>query len=480
MWCAIRRRGSCADRPLERLQRSGDVIGRIDGLAHVVQERRQQELLVIGPLGPRQLEDLQAVIERIPLGMIAGTLLDGFERLEQEPVELEAVDVVLEPFDLLFQVRLRVLGTEPVLELGDRGPLDRLAGDRALEHVVHLVLGIEGQLVAVAVGDVDMGEDPLFAELHDPLALDGVVEAMLLQRGRDEREAIAEDVDVDVGAVADVPGPDAADQPGPVPRQLAHQPQGLDPHVAEVLEALRPFVHPGHGLDLVADLAVARQVGGTIAVLDPKLARGLALGGEVLGFAALVHQLGGKKGDLPPEACVGHEWCAPIVPIKAAPGFAVGRLRSAASGGPPRSEGEGEKRYILILTRPRRGGQAEGALALQRRCLPAPPPLRRGGREVAATTASVSNRSHTHLISRVRRWRYRHPLPSELDVKVSLHPAQAFITAPCGTRPLLSVLLARGSADDSWRVVTPCCPPSWNRHGFPDAMMDLAVIRSYP
>ena len=97
-------------------------------------------------------------------------------------------------------------------------------------------------------------------------------EAMLLERGGDEREAVAEDVDVDVGAVADVPGPDAADQPGPEPRQLAHQPQGLDPHVAQVLEALRPFVHPGHGLDLVADLAVAGQVGGTIAVLDPKLA----------------------------------------------------------------------------------------------------------------------------------------------------------------------------------------------------------------
>ena len=84
------------------------MIGRIDGLAHVVQAgppagtpRRRAARLA------RQLEDLQAVIERVPLGMISGTLLDGLERLEQEPVELEAVDVVLEPFDLLLQVDRR-------------------------------------------------------------------------------------------------------------------------------------------------------------------------------------------------------------------------------------------------------------------------------------------------------------------------------------------------------------------------------------
>src|SRR6185312_4831873 len=59
--------------------------------------------------------------------------------------------------------------------------------------------------------------------------------------------------------------------------------------------------------------------------------------------------------------------------------------------------------------------------------------------------------------SRVRRWRCRHPLPSELDVRVAPHPAQAFTNAPRGTRPLWSVLLGRGSADGSWRATTPCC-----------------------
>src|SRR5208337_1892034 len=58
------------------------------------------------------------------------------------------------------------------------------------------------------------------------------------------------------------------------------------------------------------------------------------------------------------------------------------------------------------------------------------------------------------------------PAPSELDVRVAPHPAQAFTNAPCGTRSLLSVFLARGSADDSWRVVTPCYPPFQDRLGY--------------
>ena len=64
---------------------------------------------------------------------------------------------------------------------------------------------------------------------------------------------------------------------------------------------------------------------------------------------------------------------------------------------------------------------------------------------------------------RVRRLRYRRPLPSELHVTVSRHAAQAFTNAPRGTRLLSSVLLARGSADDSWHATTPSCPPCPDR-----------------
>src|SRR5438874_10960223 len=50
-------------------------------------------------------------------------------------------------------------------------------------------------------------------------------------------------------------------------------------------------------------------------------------------------------------------------------------------------------------------------------------------------------------------------------MKVSLHTAQAFTNAPCGTRPLWSAVLARGSADDSWHATTPSCPLCPDRLG---------------
>ena len=51
--------------------------------------------------------------------------------------------------------------------------------------------------------------------------------------------------------------------------------------------------------------------------------------------------------------------------------------------------------------------------------------------------------------SRVAGEPFDFPAPSELDVRVAPHPAQVFTNAPRETRPLLSVFLARGSADDS-------------------------------
>src|SRR5262245_30386637 len=50
-------------------------------------------------------------------------------------------------------------------------------------------------------------------------------------------------------------------------------------------------------------------------------------------------------------------------------------------------------------------------------------------------------------------------------MKVSLHAAQAFTNAPRGTRPLWSVVLARGSADGSWHATTPCSRPCPDRLG---------------
>ena len=181
-----------------------------------------------------------------------------------------------------------------------------------LEVVVDLVLGVEGQLEIEAVVDVDVGEDPLLAVLDDPLPLDVVVKARRVERVADERQAVAEDVDVDVRALADVARPDAADQPRVEPRELAHQAEGLDPHVAEGLETFVALVHPRHRLDLVADLGVGRQVAGPVTVLDPELLGGLALGGEVFGLGPLVHHLGGEERDLPPDSLIGHGDGAPF------------------------------------------------------------------------------------------------------------------------------------------------------------------------
>ena len=65
------------ERPLGDAPRGGtrpparDVVLRVDGLADVVQQGGQQEFLVVRPGLARQLEDLQAVIQRIALGVIA-------------------------------------------------------------------------------------------------------------------------------------------------------------------------------------------------------------------------------------------------------------------------------------------------------------------------------------------------------------------------------------------------------------------------
>ena len=64
------------DRTFESLEGRIDVVGRVDGLAHVVKQGGQQELLVVGPLVAGQLEDLKAMVEGITLGMVLRALLD--------------------------------------------------------------------------------------------------------------------------------------------------------------------------------------------------------------------------------------------------------------------------------------------------------------------------------------------------------------------------------------------------------------------
>ena len=90
-----------------------------------------------------------------------------------------------------------------------------------------LVLGVDGQLEVEAVVDVDVREDARLAVLDDLLALDVELVALLFEQVGDEAGAVAEDVQVDVGALADVAGHDAADEPRPERPQQPHQAQAL-------------------------------------------------------------------------------------------------------------------------------------------------------------------------------------------------------------------------------------------------------------
>ena len=160
------------DGTLQRRQPGSHMIRWVDGFPNVVQECREDEFLIVRRAVSRQLEHLQAVVERVAFGVPSGVLLYVGQRLQKHAVDLEAVDVVLQPLDCSFQVQSRLLVAKELLQLGDRRPLDRPAGDRALEDVARLVLGIQRQLEAEAVVDVDVREDPLLVVLDDPFLLE--------------------------------------------------------------------------------------------------------------------------------------------------------------------------------------------------------------------------------------------------------------------------------------------------------------------
>src|SRR5262245_15888240 len=308
------------DQPFQRRQAGADVVGRVDPLADIVQQRCLQKLLVVGPALLGQFEHLQQVKQHIPLGVIARRLLDALQRRQQRPKRLVRFFLRLRGWSI--QVGVRILAADQLLKLADRGPLDRLAGDRASEDIVRLVFRIDGQLEGKAIGDVDVREGAGLAVLDDLLALDLEHIPLALEQAGDAIDAIAEQVQVDVGAVADVAGHDAADEPRPERAQQTHESQGGEAHLAQILGACLALVQAGEVLDQVADLGV----GGEVAGLDGAAAEafgGFALGGEVLGLHAVVHQAGGFKGDGMPESCIGHPFSAPVIgsPCRAARGL---------------------------------------------------------------------------------------------------------------------------------------------------------------
>jgi hypothetical protein len=122
------------------------------------------------------------------------------------------------------EVDARVLLLEELFELRDRRPLDRLAGDRALEDHPVLLGRIDGQLEGVVATDVNVGVDLLFTRFANSLARDLVAEAIGVEQVGDRLGRVAEDVEVDVGALANVPREDAPNQPGAERGEPAHHP----------------------------------------------------------------------------------------------------------------------------------------------------------------------------------------------------------------------------------------------------------------
>ena len=152
-------------------------------------------------------------------------------------------------------------------------------------------------------------ENPLLAVLANLLPLDRVHEAVLIQQVRHRLGRVGEHVQVDIGALPDVAGEHAADEPRAKRRQPPHHRQRGQPHGEQVVGAGCAFEQPGQHLDLVADFDVAGQVGR----LDPALADSpgrFHLGRVVLRLLPGVHQPGGLPGDLPPQFRTIHQACA--------------------------------------------------------------------------------------------------------------------------------------------------------------------------
>ena len=114
--------------------------------------------------------------------MVLGVLLHALQRQEQEPEQLVRVHGLVALGHRLIEIDLRMFPFDEFLEFARTGPLDRLAGDRTLEDVMRLVLGIDCQLEVERVVNVDVGEDAALAVLLDLLPFDVVLQPLFFQR----------------------------------------------------------------------------------------------------------------------------------------------------------------------------------------------------------------------------------------------------------------------------------------------------------
>ena len=149
-----------------------------------------------------------------------------------------------------------------------------------------------------------MNEDPLLVELDHPFALHFVEHPQIVEHQTDRLGGCRKDVQVDVGAAANVAGQGRTDQPWVETPQRAHQRQCPQPHLAEPILAISPLEQRGHAEDLVPDLGVRGEVLGLgIHAHSPG---GLSLGDVILGDLAFVHQPRCLERDPPPDTTICH------------------------------------------------------------------------------------------------------------------------------------------------------------------------------
>ncbi len=194
-----------------------------------------------------------------PFRVILGALLDVFQRQQQRLVHLEAVDLRRRFVDGLVEFHVGVFGGQQLFEFGDRRPFDRLARDRTLEDVE---LAEPGRRSARTESDlhVDVRETRstpcLCTRLRStsyviPSSSSTSVTASALSentcRSMSEPRRMWPVITLPISR-----GRNGCEE--------SHQPQGLEPHVAQVVG---PRGHPraaGQRLQFVADFGVAGQV----------------------------------------------------------------------------------------------------------------------------------------------------------------------------------------------------------------------------
>ena len=99
---------SLGDEAVERFECGRDVVLRIDRFADVVQKSREQELLVVGKRITGVVEHLEAVIERVPFGMIFEILLHIFQRQKQALIDLKPIELLSRVGHGRFQVQIGI------------------------------------------------------------------------------------------------------------------------------------------------------------------------------------------------------------------------------------------------------------------------------------------------------------------------------------------------------------------------------------